>query len=67
MTNEQAKAHLNNMLYCVNKVTGTIAELNAIQTSYLEIEKFVNEKTSINSNSPIVELQGEQGIEAKKD
>lgn len=67
MTNEQAKAHLNNMLYCVNKVTGTIAELNAIQTSYLEIEKFVNEKTSINSDSPIVELQGEQGIEAKKD
>lgn len=67
MTNEQAKAHLNNMLYCVNKVTGTIAELNAIQTSYLEIEKFVNEKTIIDTPSPTDGLQDQSGIETKKD
>ena len=67
MTNEQAKAHLNNMLYCVNRVTGTRAELNAIEQSYIELEKFVNEKTIIATDSPTDGLQDQSGTETKKD
>ena len=66
MTEQEAKVHLNNIWFAIDKCEGNWNELVGVRKSYVAIKDFVNEKVANNTNTAI-ELQGAKGFKAETD